>query len=60
MCSSNEKGFEVFVDVIADTDYDDSADFSTGIPGVSDEDNKKVEGFIAYASTTCGSELPTE
>lgn len=56
----NRKGFEVFVDVVTTSDYDDSADFGTGLPGASEDEQKKAESFITYAATTCASSLPTE
>ena len=56
----NRTGFEVFVDVVTETDYDDSGDFGGGLPGASDDEEKKAEGFITYAVTECTdlAELP--
>lgn len=56
-------GFEVFVEAIADADYDDIKDSEDGeIPGVSEDDDADAEKFFAYATKTCPDALgiPTD
>ena len=51
------EGFEVFVDAIADADFDEIDMESETFPGVSEEDNAKTEDFANYAFEKC-TELP--
>lgn len=55
-------GFEVFVEAVADADYDDVKDESGDIPGVSDDDQADGELFFAYGTKTCPDALgiPTD
>lgn len=49
------EGFEVFIDAMADADYDEIKDLEddAGFPGVSEEDNAKAEEFANYAFEKC-------
>ena len=52
-------GFETFVDIVVDSDYDDAKDFAKGLPGASAKEQANAEGFVTYAITTC-TEVPEQ
>lgn len=60
------EGFEVFVDAVADADYDDVKDSEADeFPGVDEDDQAKATKFFGYATTTCPDafgipEVPTD
>ncbi|HWJ81748.1 MAG TPA: hypothetical protein VNS55_05880 [Nocardioides sp.] len=58
------KGFEVFVDAVDDISLDDfNSDSGDDIPGVSKDDQAKVQDFVQWAFTDCTdvpSDLPTD
>lgn len=57
LSDEQREGFEIFVDAVHDADYEDFTADSENIPGVSDEDQAKAQAFIAYATSTCASEI---
>lgn len=60
------EGFEIYVEAVADADYDDVKDSEDDeFPGVDEDDNDKVEKFFSYATETCPDafgipEIPTD
>ena len=49
------EGFEIFLDAVGDLDYDDAKDMdaSDTVPGVSEDDEKKVTEFLTYVTSEC-------
>jgi hypothetical protein len=56
------EGFELYVEVLDDLDYDDVKDLGPddGFPGVDEEEEAKTLAFFTYASQTCIEDVPTE
>lgn len=54
MSDEAREGFEVFVDAVSDSSFDDfdSAE-GDNLPGVSEDDTAKAQAFVEYAVTEC-------